>query len=124
MPQTYKGPTGAIGEHNDINDATQNRTPGGDQQQPLPNENQANIPESSKKTLNPDHQQHQWNDTDPDKGLSEGVSEHHASPERPKHGKSAEATSKSSTGLPEHREHTGTPPSAEHGQRNEHNRHK
>ena len=78
-----------------------NRTPGQDQQSPQPNENQQNQPYSSAKTMNPDNQQHQWNDTDPQEGVSTGVTQGHASPQQVKEGKSAEAGSKSSTGLPE-----------------------
>lgn len=112
MPETYKGPTPEVGDKNDISQAEQNRTAGHDQQQPQPNENLQNQPYSSKKTMESGHQQQQWNDTDPAKGVSEGVSEQHATPSAPKHGKSAEATSKSSTGQPEKLEHDGTPPSA------------
>lgn len=118
MPETYKGPTAPVGEkktsptHEDSQ-----RTPGNDQQQPQPNEHLANQPLSSTKGMDQTHQQQQWNDTPPEAGLSPGASEHHASPERPKHGRSAEAESRSSTGLPQqdNDDRKGPPSAHKHG---------
>lgn len=61
-------------------------------------------------------QQHRPNDTHPSQGVTQG----HADPQQPKHGRSAEATSKSATGQPEKQHaHGDNPPSAVHGQAHE-----
>lgn len=102
MPQTYKGPTSPIGtKKTSPMDADMNREPGQDQQQPLPNENLQNQPFSSAKTMERENQQHQWNDTDPQEGVSTGVTQGHTDPQQARHGNSGEAKSRSSTGLPE-----------------------
>ena len=72
MPETFKGPTPAVGDKTRPQDTQENRTPGGDQQ------------------THPD-------DHNPTAGVTQG----HHSPQQPKHGSAAEATSPSSTELPQ-----------------------
>jgi len=101
MPETHKGPTPAAGEQLRPQDTQSNRTPGGDQQQPQPNENLQNQPFSSDKTMDRSGQQQHWNDQTGQEGISAGVTEGHTDPQQAAHGRSAEAGSKSSTGLPQ-----------------------
>jgi len=118
MPETYKGPTAPIGtKKTSPTDEDQNRNPGEDQQQPLPNEHLHNQPFSSAKTMDRDKQQHQWNDTDPQAGVSAGVTQGHSEPQQEKHGRSGEAGSRSSTGLPEqdNDDHKAPPSAHKHG---------
>jgi len=111
MPETFRGVKSPIGSKDAPEDADSNRTPGHDQQQPLPNENLQNQPYSSAKTLDKDQQQHEWNDTPPEKGVSEGVTQGSHSPQKAAHGRSGEATDKSATGQPEQHDHDHRPPS-------------
>lgn len=54
-----------------------------------------------------------------DEESTSGVTQGHADPQQPKHGKSAEAESRSTTGQPEKSHaHGDNPPSAVHGQAN------
>jgi len=112
MPQTYKGPTPEVGDKIRPQDDDQNRTPGSDQQQPQPNEHLQNQPFSSDKTMDPANQQHQWNDTDPQDGVSEGVTQGHASPQQQKQG---HGHGGSSTGLPQGEDSRN--PSSDHNPR-------
>jgi|GEM_PF-4991528 hypothetical protein len=111
MPETYKGPTQKVGDKDSIQ--ALNRPSGTQQQQPLPNENLQNQPYSSTKTMDREKQQQQWNDTDPDEGVSEGVTQGHASPQQAKHGHGAEGSS--STGLPQGEDSRN--PSSDHNPR-------
>ena len=77
MPETHKGPTAKVGEEMlDPKKVSQNRTPG-------------------------TSQGHPGGDPDDQQGLSQGVTQGHADPQQAKHGNSGEATSRSSTGLPQ-----------------------
>ena len=61
-------------------------------------------------------QQRSPNDLESTSGVTQG----HAAPQQPKHGKSAEAESRSATGQPEKEHaHGDNPPSAVHGQANQ-----
>lgn len=111
MPKTYRGVTSPIGAKDSPGEGDSNRTPGQDQQQPQPNENLQNQPYSSAKGFDRDHQQRQWNDTPPEKGLSEGVTEGSHSPQKAAHGRSGDAASKSATGQPESHDDDHRPPS-------------
>ena len=113
MPETHKGPMLPVGEEMTPQDTTVARPSGTDQQQAQPNENLANQPITSDKTFDRDKQQHTWGDQDPQEGVSAGVTQGHADPQQPKHGRSAEATNKSSTGLPSDNNDDGKPPSGQ-----------
>lgn len=101
MPETFKGVSQPIGVKDAPGSEDQNRQPGQDQQQPLPNEHLQNQPYSSAKTMDTGKQQQQWNDTPPEKGVSAGVTQGSHSPQKMAHGRSGEAESKSATGQPE-----------------------
>ena len=101
MSTVSTGPAPDLSKKFPAGSEQENRPTGNDQQQPQPNENLANQPVSSKKTMDGGSQQHTWGDQDPQEGVSTGVSEGHSDPQKPKHGDPADATSKSGTGLPE-----------------------
>lgn len=88
MPEPHKGPTAEVGEELAPQDADQNRPSGGDQQ-------------------------HTPRDPHPTAGVTQG----HHSPQQPKHGSAAEATSPSSTGLPQSEDSRN--PSSDHNPRTE-----
>lgn len=115
MSETYTGPKPAVGDKIRPQDTDSNRPSGNDQQQPLPNEQRQNQPFSSDKTLDPENQQHQWNDTDPDAQVSAGVTQGHTEVQQDKQGRSAEATSRSATGQPEAEDSRN--PSSDHNPR-------
>jgi hypothetical protein len=111
MSKTHTGPQQPIGVKDRPGSEDQNRNPGSDQTSPLPNENLPNQPYSSATTVDPNNRQHQWNDTPPEKQISEGVTEGSHNVQQEKHGRHGEAHAPSSTGQPEREVHDGTPPS-------------
>ena len=122
VPTLSDGPAPDLSKNFPAGSEQQMDDPGDNQASPSPNENLANQPLSSDKTMESDHQQHTWNDQNPQDLVSEGVTENHADPQMPKHGDSADATSKSSTGLPEQgEERTGgghnRPPSVQNSKK-------
>jgi hypothetical protein len=101
-----------VGDKLTPQDTQQNRPAGVDQQQPQPNENLQNQPFTSDKTMERENQQQQWNDTDPQQGVSTGVTQGHHSPQQEKHG---HGHGGSSTGLPQGEDSRN--PSSDHNPR-------